>query len=573
MGILRTLFAGDADAISDLQHPRAWLLNFGGVSTVSGQLVTPENALTVPAYFAALRNLSEDLAKNPLPVYRPVGKRGKERATDHPLYGALNEEANPLMTAFSFRETMASWALAWGGGLAEFVRYTNEDGSPAVAFWPIHPSRVRRTITKSGRVWQVLADDLTNGDVGMVELDDSRVVYVHGLGRAGLEGYSVAALMAEALGIALASQKFAASFFGHGTFPSGIIKVPGKLDDRAKQHLRETWTALYGGADNAHKPAVLDGGFEFAPIGVPPGDAQFLESRQFQVEEIARFLRMPPHKIGHLARSTFSNIEHQSIEYVTDTITPWSVRIEQEIVRKCLTPEERRAGYTVKHVLQALLRGDHTTRANFYRTMVNIGAMSPNDVRELEDLNPIPGEGGDEYFIQTNMATLDQVASGEALKGKAPAPSPAFDGAPPIDPTDPVAPEDGEDPVDAIAPFRISLDADAARIVRRERGALARAPRVTPDAFRAFALAFYAEHRDFVAASTRSTALSIELALAARGHDALGKVTSAVEGFAAALWPDPVARSREVAGGSEGPLAAAFADSLWSAVVKAVEEV
>ncbi|HYG68492.1 MAG TPA: phage portal protein, partial [Anaeromyxobacteraceae bacterium] len=377
----------------------------GGRRTKSGETITPEASLQLSAYFACLRNLSEDVGKLPLILYRRSGA-GKERAADHPLYRLLHDSPNPTMSSMTLRETLTHWAAAWGDGYAEIER--DARGEP-VALWPIHPSRVtvRRT-TSGGVAYDVRADVRVQGaTMHGVRLAAEDVFHLHGLGD-GLTGYSVARFAAESLGLTMAAQTFGAAFFGNGASMSGVLTHPAKLTPEARTNLRESWQAMHGGARNAAKTGILEEGIKYERIGIPPEEAQFLETRQFQTVEVCRWFRMPPHKIQDLTRSTFSNIEAQNTEYVVDTLMPWAMRWEHEIRRKLILPTHPDDDLFAELLFAALLRGDQNARSNYYRTLVNIGVMSPNEVRALENMNP-GGKELDSYFMQSNMLPLDQV--------------------------------------------------------------------------------------------------------------------------------------------------------------------
>lgn len=420
-----------ADALADLRHPSAWLLDWSrGRATTAGLSVSPQGALAIAAYYACLRTIAEDVGKLPLLVYRRLSPRGKERATEHPLYNLLHNAPNSDMTAMTFREVLTHHAVGWGNGYAEIVT----DGRGEVsALYPIHPSRVAlRRDDQGGVVYDVYGETVLGArDVGrVVRLPSENVLHIKGLGADGLSGYSVAQLAAESLGLSLAAQTFGAAFFGNGTALGGVLEHPGTLSDTAVAHLRESWQTRYGGPENANKPAILEEGMKWTRLGIPPDEAQFLETRQFQVREVARWFRMPPHKIQDLTEATFSNIEQQSIEYVTDTLMPWLVRWEQELRRKLFA---REPDIFAEHLVLGLLRGDQAARAAYYKDLFNVGALSPNDIRELENENPIPGRAGDRYYIQMNMTTLDTVAGEPEGAGGGPPegamPPPPFPGA------------------------------------------------------------------------------------------------------------------------------------------------
>lgn len=362
----------------------------------SGVVVTEESLLGLAAYFAALRAISEDVGKLPLRIYEEIQPRGKQMRRDHPVWFLLNKRPNPNMSAISFRETLTQHALGWGGGYAEIV-FESMTNTPA-ALWPLNPRNVEPDLDDDGEVVYRVRRDAGGERV----LPSWRVLHVKGLGWDGIRGYSIAKFARESLGSALAAQEFAGTFFGRGTQVGGVLKHPNTLSDRARQALQESIEAKYAGPENAHRVMVLEEGMEFEQTSIPPEDAQMLESQQFSVEDIARWFRIPPHKLQHLLRSTFSNIESQNIEYVVDCLLPWLVRWEQEIDAKLFgTQRELEA----EHLVDELLRGDMKARAESNKALFMIGALSQNDVRERENLNPI--DGGDQYFVPVNMAPHD----------------------------------------------------------------------------------------------------------------------------------------------------------------------
>ena len=388
---------------SGTKNPRQWLLDAigGGRATSAGKDVSPDGAMALAAYYACLRNISEDLAKLPLKVYRRLRPRGRESVPDHPAYRLLHDRANEESSAMSVRETLVHHALAWGGGYAEITR--NGRGEP-VGLWPIHPSRVYLWRTVRGTLrYQITVDGQRS------DLPPEDVFHLHGLGGDGLAGYRLSVLAKEAVGLGLAAEEFGASYFGNGTVMGGILEHPGKLSDPARKRLAESLARDHKGSGNAHKVRILEEGMKFESLGVPPNEAQFLETRQFQVEEVCRWFRMPPHKVQHLLRTTFSNIEQQSIEYVVDTLTPWAVRFEQEAKVKLLgeAPD-----LYAEHVFAGLLRGDAAQRGNYYRALYHVGALSAADIRELENLDP--AGVSDKYFVPVNMQTAEKAEQAEA---------------------------------------------------------------------------------------------------------------------------------------------------------------
>jgi HK97 family phage portal protein len=410
MSILGGLFR--QSATSDLRHPTAWLLDAlgAGRKTASGTTVTAGTALTLPVFYSAIRNLSEDVAKVPLRLMRDMGDT-KERADDLPLYEVLHDAPNPEMSSMAFRETMNQWAISEGCGFAEVVR----DGPDVTALWPIHPSRVRMVRDDNGDIlWRVRSnwtDESGRYQEQDVDIPDADMFVLHGLGNDGIRGYPVVRLMAEAIGAGIAMQTYGGNFFGGSTNGSAVLKMTqANVTEEVKENLRRQWEERYSGPDGNRKPIILPPGWDFSRIDVNPDEAQAIESRKFQVEDLARALRMPLSKLGAGAPSAG---EREAIDYVADTLMPWFVRWEQEIRRKLIRASDRATLYAT-HVVQGLMRGDHAARAAFYNTLFHVGSFSPNDIRKLEDLNPI--EGGDTYFAPMNMIPLD--AAGDFAKAQ-----------------------------------------------------------------------------------------------------------------------------------------------------------
>jgi HK97 family phage portal protein len=453
------------NTVSDFQNPTLWMEEACGVTkTNSGETVNTRTALSLSAYYACLRVISEDVGKLPLVTYRRTGPRGKDKALDHPAYDLLHVSPNPRMSALALREVVTAWALGWGNGYAEIQR--DGAGRP-VALWPHHPSRVATKKYGDSLLYTIRLDD------GAVKvMDAENMIHIHGVGDDGVTGYSIAALAAESIGVGLAAQTFGAAFFGNGTALSGVLIHPETLSDKALKHLRESWSAQHTGPRNAYKPAILEEGMKYERMGIPPNEAQFVESRQFSVEEICRWFRVPPHKIQHLLRSTFSNIEQQNVEYVTDCLLSWLVRWEQEINRKIFLGEK---DVFAEHVVNGLLRGDQTARSAFYREQFNIGALSQNDIRELENHNPI-GPDGDVYYIPSTMKNC----AGASDPEPEPTPPPQFQIAPPTqdeeidpeeDPESEQEPETDEVPESTAMLVRDSVE----RFVRRDVAGIAKA--------------------------------------------------------------------------------------------------
>jgi HK97 family phage portal protein len=360
-----------------------------GPTTATGRSVSAATAMKASAVFACVRVRAETVASLPWVVYRRIPGGGKERDPQHPLYELLHDQPNPAQTAIEFRENLVGNMDLWGNAYAEIEWDTR---GQVRALWPLRPDRVREE-ERNGRLYYVVT--LPNGE--QKGLPDYRVWHTR-----GFMGQSVIANARESIGLALAGEEYGARFFGNDSRPGGILKSPKVLSKEAAKNLKASWEAAHSGLENRHRVAVLEEGVEWQQIGIPPEDAQYLELRQFQVVDIARFFRVPPHKIASLERATFSNIEHQSIEFVVDCIRPICVRLEQS-ARRCLLTTEERPTWLAEHVIDGLLRGDTASRYAAYATARQWGWMSADDVRELENMNPLPDGQGKMYLVPMNM--------------------------------------------------------------------------------------------------------------------------------------------------------------------------
>lgn len=408
MGILSGLFRS-RDKPTDRTAGSSYSFFLGGTS--SGKYVTERSAMQMTAVYCCVRILSEAVASLPLQFYRYTDDGGKEKAVEHPLYFLLHDEPNPEMTSFIFRETLMTHLLLWGNAYSQIIR--NGKGE-VVALYPLMPDRMKVDRDEHGRLYYeytVYDSDDVDGRKGTnkvgrtVRLQPHDVLHIPGLGFDGLVGYSPIAMAKNAIGLAIATEEYGSKFFANGAAPSGVLEHPGTIKDPSK--VRESWQATFGGSGNANKIAVLEEGMKYTPISISPEQAQFLETRKFQIDEIARIFRVPPHMIGDLEKSSFNNIEQQSLEFVKYTLDPWVSRWEQAMVRALLTPDEKKK-YFFKFNVDGLLRGDYQSRMNGYATARQNGWMSANDIRELENLDRIPAEqGGDLYLINGNMTKLE----------------------------------------------------------------------------------------------------------------------------------------------------------------------
>lgn len=369
---------------------------FGHGATPSGVWVSDRVAMQIGTVYACVRNIADDVSKCSIVVGERADDGGRRIIRTHPIHRLLNVESNPEMTAKVFRETIIAHAVLTGNGYAEIQWLGN--GLPG-ALWPLDPAKMRVIRESSGAPLRYVYE---GRDVGA-----ENVLHIPGLGYDGRVGYSVVAMARDALGSVIATERFGASFFANGARPSGTLTHPGHLSDKAYANLRRSFEERYQGSGNAGKPLILEEGMKWESMSIPPEDAQFLATRQFQVPEICRWFRMPPHKVADLSRATFANIEHQSIEYVTDCLLGWFIRFEQEVGRKIFGASSR---MYIHHNANSLLRGDAKTRYEAYGVGRQWGWFSANDIRRLEDMDPI-GDDGDVYLVPLNMRSAAEAAA------------------------------------------------------------------------------------------------------------------------------------------------------------------
>ena len=406
MDLFKTLFR-TRDAPQNRTAGSSYSFFIGG--SASGKQVNERTSMQMTAVYSCVRILSEAVASLPLNVYRYTETGGKEKAIDHSLYRLLHDEPNPEMSSFIFRETLMTHLLLWGNAYAQIIR--NGKGE-VIALYPLMPDRMAVDRDSNGRLYYKYRksnDDAPTMESGVVSLAPSDVLHVPGLGFDGLVGYSPIAMAKNAIGLAIAAEEYGSKFYANGAAPSGVLEHPGTLKDPTR--VRDSWNSTFGGSSNSHKVAVLEEGMKYTPISISPNEAQFLETRKFQINEIARIFRVPPHMVGDLEKSSFSNIEQQSLEFVKYTLDPWVIRWEQALYRTLLSEEEKKS-YFFKFNVEGLLRGDYQSRMQGYATARQNGWMSANDIRELEDLDRIPAElGGDLYLINGNMLPLESAGA------------------------------------------------------------------------------------------------------------------------------------------------------------------
>ncbi len=370
-------------------------------AAISGVTVNENSALTNTTFYACVRLLSETYASLPLMLYRRLG-RGKERALDHSLYTLLHDQPNPEMNSFIFRETQMNHLLTWGNA---FSQIEWQDRTTVKALWPMLPDRTQ--VSRDPLTGQIVYRYHTGDNRGLITLPSYQVLHIPGLGYDGMVGYSPITLVRKALALSMATENFGSKFFENGAHASGVLESPNKYSDVAFGRLKKDFASQISG-DDIHKPLILEEGLEWHELSIPPEDAQFLETRKFQKGEIASFFHVPPHMIGDLEHATFSNIEEQALEFVVYTMRPWLVRSEQAMNMKLLNPGER-PDYFTEFLVDALLRGNLQARYQAYAIARNWGWLSANDIRELENMNPLPDDQGDTYLSPLNMTPADQL--------------------------------------------------------------------------------------------------------------------------------------------------------------------
>ena len=375
----------------------------------SGKSVNARTAIQVSTVYACVRVIAETVASLPFSVFEQ-DKTGSQKALDHPLYRILHDEPNPEMTSFVWREAMLTHLLLWGNSYSQILRAGR--GS-VIGLYPLLPDHMEVDRDDKGKLTYTYST--TSGE--QVKLRPEDVLHIPGLGFDGIMGYSPIAVERNAVGLSIAAEEFGGKFFGNGATPSGILTHPNTVKN--PKALRESWMEAYGGSSNANRVAILEEGMTFTRISMPNNEAQFLETRKFQVEEICRIYRVPPHMIADLEHATFSNIEHQSIDFAVHCIRPWLVRIEQS-VNRALFSEKEKGRFYCQFNLDGLMRGSYKERMEGYSIARQNGWMTANDIRNLENQNPIPKEeGGDALLVNGNMIPVSlamQARSSDAAK-------------------------------------------------------------------------------------------------------------------------------------------------------------
>ncbi len=385
-------------------------LDLGGLAGTAdtGDTITDAVALNVSAFWRGVNLISSGIAALPLHVYERIGDEGKERARDHPLYTVLHSQANSRMTSFTVRQTMAAHAITWGNGFAE--KQKNGRGE-ILGLWPLNPARMSVEVERL-TVQQLQLGLLprlryryrtARGDERIYSADD--IHHLRGLGNDGLVGYPLLTLMRNSIALARSGERAQAAVFTNSARPSVALMHPSSMPGNKRRELADDWRSAYSGSANAGKVAVLEDGIKLQPFGFPPEDAQFLQTRTFQVVEFARWLGLPPHKLYELSRATFSNIEQQALEYLSDSLNPPLVNWEQQMLMDLFRPGFD-DGFFPEFDRNGIMQVDARTRAFFYQTMVGMGAMMPDEVRSRETMNELPEGVGKRTYIPMNW---DQV--------------------------------------------------------------------------------------------------------------------------------------------------------------------
>jgi len=414
----------------------------------AGMYVDHDSALTYSAVYAAVAYRAETIACLPWRVYGNLAGGGSEHLTSHPCDAILHRRPNPYMTPFDLKCFFLSQAQLWGNAYAEIE--FDIAGRPR-RLWPITADRVQVNYSPEGD----LIYEINNRSGPKTIMSPAEIFHLAGMGFDGIQGYSIISLARRAIGEGLAGDEFMNNFYANGTVLSGGLRHPKVLGEEAYGRLKDDFKRGYGGAEKAWQPIILEEGMEWQAFGMPLKDAQFIEQRNFSISDIARWFRVPPHKIGYLQEATYSNIEQQSIESVQDSILPWVIRCEEEANFKLISARNRNSVFT-KMSMQGLLRGDSQSRSEYYKTMRDHGLMSANEIRELEELNPI-GAAGDKFVMQSQFATLEDIAAGRQAQ-------------PPADrQTDNQPPDQDQAPADLEAVWRPIVGEIITGLINREK--------------------------------------------------------------------------------------------------------
>ena len=377
---------------------------FKGIAD-SGKFVDERSSMQVSAIYACVRILSEAVASLPLGMYSKDTNGIQIKATDHPLYRIIHDEPNDEMSSYSWREVSMVHVLLWGNAYSQILR---DNRGQICGLYPLMPDRMKVDRDQRKKLYYEYTE--SEGDPDSIKKTTTifrpeQILHIPGLGFDGILGYSTVAMAKNIIGMTQACEEYGSKFFKNGAYPGGVLEHPGTLENPEK--VRESWNKAFGGSSNAGKVAVLEEGMKYQPISFSPEQSQLSATRAYQLNEIARIFRIPPHMLGDLTKASYASIEQQSIEFVKYTLDPWLSRWEQAMCRRLLSDEEKDK-YYFKFNVDGLLRGDFNSRMQSYAIGRQNGWLSANDIRRLEDMDMIPEEdGGDLYLVNGNMAKLE----------------------------------------------------------------------------------------------------------------------------------------------------------------------
>lgn len=397
---------------TDLKNPSPWFMRMFGNMSSSGEQVTVNSALGIPTVYRCVNIKSNAIAMLPFQTFKRT-KGGRERERRHVVSKLLEKRPNPYQGPFKFKHLIETHRNTWGNAYVNID--WGIDGRPR-ALWLLNPSNTEPIVdVKTNMLWYVTT--LPNGKQTKIPFHD--IIHLTSLSTDGIKGKPPIQVAREAIGSSQAAQKFKGNFYRHGASNSGFLKIPGMLNKEAKDVIRDEWEEANTGIDNAQRVAILDAGLEFENITMPLKDAQFIESMRFDKAEIATMFDVPLHMVNELDRATHSNIEQENLSFIMSTIGPIMSQYEEEFEYRSFTEREQEK-YYLKFNLEALLRADKKTQAEFYKIMLSEGVYSINEVRELEEKNGI--EGGDTHRVDLNHVSIDiadeyQLAKSGATKG------------------------------------------------------------------------------------------------------------------------------------------------------------
>lgn len=389
-------------SLTGFSAPAQWFRDWAGISPVaSGVNVNENTALTYSAVWSATRTLCETIAQLPLKVYERKPDGGREEAVTHPLYSILHDAPNADMDSFSYREASAACLINWGNWYSEILRPAN---NKIQALLPLHASYVEPKRDDDKRIYYLVRDDPSKPARVVWDKD---MLHIPGLlSDEGIVGRGVIRMARESIGMGLATEKYGAAFFGNGARPGGVLEHPGRLSPDAADDMRKHWENMHQGTGNSHKTAVLREGTTYKTIGIPPEEAQFLETRVHNISEIARWYRLPPHMLQDMSNAHYTNIEHQGIDFLKYSVCPWLSRIERAINRQLLNGGRK---YYAEFTVDGVERGDLETRTNANVMKFMHGSLTLNEWRAQENMNPVDSKYGDEHFVPLNLVPLDKI--------------------------------------------------------------------------------------------------------------------------------------------------------------------